>query len=290
MRRDVILPVLALGGGIAGFLLRLRQWTGGYDEAAQLFSRASLYHLPALLVLLALVMTIFLQGGETPEDFIPAYRCPATGYMVLKAAGGLLLMGAGLLELLDGMEELALWRADPLGGLASYPISLLACGGLCLLAGPCILVIARGAWRGEPSSACSLLAVVPPTAALVWMFSIHLAHSTDPVFTGYGCALAAAVLLMLSHYYAAAYFHGRHRPRRAALCALMGVALGITTLADFLAGQGGVAQAAMAAALSLSALADGFALLRSTFGPPWPRRLLEERRMPARNSQEDEDR
>ena len=73
-----------------------------------------------------------------------------------------------------------------------------------------------------------------------------------------------------------------------ALSALLGIVLGITSLAD----RPGLFGFALTAALVLSALACCQALLRNSFGPPWPSRLLNER-MPlgaeSENSDDDDD-
>ena len=100
----------------------------------------------------------------------------------------------------------------------------------------------------------------------MWLFATHLDHGTDPVLLRYGFSLAAAALLMAAHYDVAAFFHGRPHPVRALFCALMGCALGLISLADGLSPYA----AALTAAFTLSALANGWALLRNVFGPSWP--------------------
>ena len=121
----------------------------------------------------------------------------------------------------------------------------------------------RGAYRGEDSDAMSLLAPFPALAALAWLFASHLRHGSEPVLMAYGFGLAAAALLMLAHYDAAGFFFGRSRLRRAVFCALGGVALGLTALADSPAWW----EAALTLAFALSALAIARALLLSAARP-----------------------
>ena len=270
-RHDIFLPCLAGAGGCAALALRLWQWSTGYDPEAQLFSHR---HPASLLLLLvgtavALVLILALRRLTPPHNFPQGFFCPAPFYMTLVAAGALLMMGAGVLGLKEGMEQLALWRLDPASQLLTYPAALILCALLSLAAGPAALAVGRGFYRGEPSRSASLLALFPPMAALVWLFATHLAHGTDPVLLSYGPYLAAALCLTLAHYYLAALLHGRLRPRRAVFFALMGLFFALFSLGDGLTPF----SLALSAAFSLSALAGAWSLLRGAYGPPWPERM-----------------
>lgn len=287
MRKDLILPGLALGAGVLGFGLRRWQLASGYDPDTQLFAAGH----PAVLLLLLLTGVLvlaglfLLRGIRVPEDAALPFRCPSPAYMALMAASALLLLGSGVLGLLAGMEELALWRFDPTAHVLTYPVALILCALLAFAAGISNLLLGKGAYRGEASPSCSLLALFPPMTALVWLFSTHLAHSTDPILMNYVFSLAAAIFLMLAHYDTAAFFHGRPHPFRAAFCALLGIFFGLTALADGLPAF----QAALTAAFTLSALAGLWSLLRTAFGPPWPKRMLEARMPLGAQDDEDED-
>jgi len=286
MRKDLILPGLALGAGVLGFGLRRWQWASGYDPDTQLFASG---HPAALLLLvlaagLALAALFLLRGSKIPEDAPLPFRCPSPVYMSLMAASALLLLGSGVLGLLYGMEELALWRIDPESHLLTYPVSVMLCALLAFAAGLSNLMLGKGAYRGNAPQVCSLLALFPPMTALVWLFSTHLAHGTDPILMNYAFSLAAAIFLMLAHYDAAAAFHDRPHPFRGAFCALLGIFFGLVSLADGLPPF----QAVLTAAFVLSALAGLWSLLRTAFGPPWPKRLLEAR-MPLGARDEEDD-
>ena len=65
MRKDIILPALALAGGGAGFLLRLWQYASAYDPASQLFDTGA----PASLALVAWAVVMgALVFGRVPYD------------------------------------------------------------------------------------------------------------------------------------------------------------------------------------------------------------------------------
>ena len=69
----------------------------------------------------------------------------------------------------------------------------------------------------------------------------------------------------MAHYYIAGFLYGKPRPRRVLFCALLGAAVGITSLADGL----DLFTAAATAAFTLSALGFAHGLL----GGPWPDRM-----------------
>ena len=282
MRKHILLPALAVAGGCAGFVLRTWQLALAYDPNTRLFQMGSPYTLALLGMMLALaaLFLVLVRGGSTPEDYLPAYRCPSTLYMTVMTASAFLFFGTGALGLLDNLGRLTffLWGQVQTTSVAAACL----CAVLCFPAGLAILLMGRAGYRGEITGTVSMLASFPPFCALVWMFSTYLENGSNPILMEYVFTLLAAALLLLSHYYAAAYFFGSHRPRRALFFSLMGIVVGLTSLAD---GPDRFA-ALITLALLLSALAQTYALLRSCFGPDWPDYLLE--RMP-RGADEDED-
>lgn len=263
MQSHIILPAAALAGGAAGFAVRKWQWMSAYDQEAERF----LHAMPATFVLLgllaALVLFFLLASGKSQDKPLPP-TCPNPMYMTLMAMGGFLFFGAGALGLLEGMDMLSLWKS----GLAetmvlSYPMALLLCGGLSLVAGVCVLAMGKNGYRPAEGKSASLPAVLPPFALLVWLFATHQAHATDPIFLDYGVYLTAAALLTLAHYDAAGFYHGQRHKRRFLFCTLMGTVLVLVSLADGLS----FFQMAMAAACALTALGQAIALLSPASEP-----------------------
>lgn len=268
MRKQTVLPALALAGGAAGFFLRRWQLASAYQPDTELFVHGA----PATFALLGLTgllaLMFFALAWKTRDgldDFLPAFGSPSPGQMTVLAAAGILLFAAGLFGLRDGLSALRLWRADPGMYQLSGPGSQLLSGALCIPAGLGVLQMGRMAYRGGLNDGGCFLAPFPALAGLVWVFATHLKHGTEPVLMKYGFSLFAALLLTLAHYYIAGFLYGRPRPRRALFCSLMGIALGITSLA----GGPGLFTAAATAAFSLSAL--GFSLALT--GGPWPGRM-----------------
>lgn len=268
MRRDIFLPVLAVAGGVAGFFLRRWQLASAYDPETELFvhsapATGALLGLTALLALAFLLAV--LKKKEGLDDFLPAFGSPGTGQMTIFAAAGLLMMAAGMAGLFSGLRAIQLWQLAP----EEYQLSTLAtrllAAALCLPAGNAVLLMGRMAYRGELDKLACFLSPFPALAALVWLFSTHLEHGTEPVLMKYALGLFAALLLTLAHYCVAGFLYGKPRPRGTLFFALTGVALGITSLAD----GPDLFTAAATAAFSLSAL--GFA--RALLAGPWPERM-----------------
>ena len=265
MQNKIILPGLALCGGAAGFAVRKWLWLSSYDPTTELFVKGS----PAapvlggiLLVLAAVLFMLSKKAAPDHPGCVPPV-CPDPLYMCLMAAGGFVFFGAGVLGLIEGMEQLRLWQMGIVMVL-SYPGALLLCGGLCLVSGICVLAVGKNAYRPAPGrDRMGAFAVIPPFTMLVWLFATHQSHATDPVFLRYGVYLTAAVLLMLAHYDVAAFYQGHRHTHRFLFCSLMGTVLALTSLADGLS----LFQMAMAAACTLSALGQCYALLSPAAEP-----------------------
>ena len=281
MRKDHLLPGLAAVGGALGFVLRRWQWAA-YDPEAQLFSNGHPAGLLLLLLtgVLALAFLLLTRDLRAPEEELP-WACPLTGWMTAMTAAALLFALGGLLSLLEGMSQLPLSRAAPDTHPIAYPIALLLCGGLTMLSAGSSLMLGRACYRGRRDPALSMLVLAPAFAALAWVFACHMEHSTDPILWNYGPVLAAAILLQLAHYEAAAAFHRGPHPRVWAFFALTGSAVGVMALGD----GGTSARTPILAAMILSALAGVWPMLRICYGPPLP---PPGERMPVR-AQEDED-
>lgn len=263
MRKDILLPALALAGGAGGFLLRRRQLAGAYVPETGLFVHGAPVTLALLgfTGLLALAFLLLVQHREGPEDFLPAFQSPEAGQMAAFAAAWLLMGLAGVLGVRDGFQGIRMWRSAPGLYPLSSPGSQLLAGALCILAGFGVLCMGRMAYRGELGAWECRLASFPAFAGLVWLFSAHLQNGTEPVLMKYGFRLAAILLLTLAHYDIAAFLFGRPHRRRTLFLALMGTAVGITALAD----RPDWFTALGLLAFILSALTFARALLRGTF-------------------------
>ena len=260
----IFLPVTAIVFGAAGFVLRMRQWAHTYDPIAERFNTHSYNYSALPIILVGIAFLLFATTWKcAPKGRNFPLVCEDPLYMMCMAAGGFLFFGAGALGLLDGMEELSLWRSGLSSAPSSYPMALLLCGGLCFVSGLCVLIMGKCGYRPAEGKSASLPAVFPPFTLLVWLFASHQAHATDPIFMSYGVYLTAVGLLTMAHYDAAGFYHGQRHTRRFLFCTLMGTVLVLTSLADGLS----LFQMAMAAACLLPALGQTYALLSPATEP-----------------------
>ena len=257
MRNRIILPAGALMAGAAGFVLRALQWKTDYDALEERFLSHSPIT-PALGIIFAVFAFMFLMTALkcAPKQVRFPLVCQDPLYMMLMASGAFLFFGAGALGLLEGMEQLQLWSSGLVIVPASYPMALLLCGGLCFVAGLCVLVMGKHGYRPAEDKSASLPAVIPPFALLVWLFATHQGHATDPIFMGYGVYLSAAVFLTLAYYDAAGFYHGQRHTKRFLFCTLTGTFLALASFADGLS----LFQMAMAGACVLPLIGQVYAL------------------------------
>lgn len=263
MRRDIFLPVLSLAGGAAGFFLRRWQLASAYQPDTGLFVHGApaTFALLGFIALLAVVFLVLVwKKREGLDDYLPAFGSPSVGQMAVLAAAAFLMFAAGGFGMQDGFRALRLWQAAPESYQLSGPGSQLLTGALMVLAGFGVLYMGQMAYRGKINDQVCFLVPFPALAALVWLFAAHLKHGTEPVLMKYAPTLFAVLLFTLAHYYVAGFFYGKPRPRRTLFCALMGAALGITSLSDAVS-QRDVFTTAATAAFSLACLGFAHGLL-----------------------------
>ena len=268
MRKDIFLPGVALAGGVLGFGLRRWQLASAYVADTQLFlhkAPATVALMAVLAVSLVLLLLLNRSKGRPVDDFLPAFRCHSPVFAVVIGLGALLLLCAGGMSLVRGLETLALWRSQPDAVQLALPLVMLLCGGLSIPAGLGLLVLQTDLRQDKPLGPSALLLPCPGFAGVFWVLIIHLTHGVDPLLMGYGILLLAAVFLSLAWYYAAAFFFDRCRPRRLVFCALAGTVFGLTALADSPA----LPDLLLTLGLMLPILALTSVLLRNLHGPAW---------------------
>ena len=265
MRKDVFLPLLALMGGGAGFVLRSWQLAEAYDEKTCLF-RAGVPASIALVVLLmamAVLFLVLLRGGVLPTDYAQAFYCPSACYKVLMTAGGLMMFAAAAVGLLEGREQLVLWQS---GASSTLPAMLLLTAALAIPAGFGALMLGKGNYEGALTERHPLLAALPAYALLPWIVSLYQENSRQPELMLFVFTLLGVIFAELGFYSAVCFAFGQPRPKVCLLTSLMAVVLMLTSLAD----RPGFFYAVMSLGCVLLLLAQSCALLRSVFGPYWP--------------------
>lgn len=273
MRRDIFLPALAVAGGGLGFLLRMWQLETAVDPITQLFypMAPATLGLTALTVMMALAFALCCRTKDCPADYATAFHAPSTLLLTLNTTGGLLLLAAAALCMLEGAAQLYLWRLSP--DRILFPAVLLLTAVLCVPAGIAALVLSKGNYRLRLPRIFPILTTFPAYASLGWLIFVYQQHSRDPVLPRYAWSLISAVCVTVGLYLCSAYAYRRRKPKLCLFTSLMGVYLNVLSLAD----RPAPAAMALMGAFTLLLLGSSSALLRSCFGPIWPRRLLMKR-------------
>ena len=214
------------------------------------------------------------RGGTAAEKPEQSFLCPSTGYMTVMTAGGmcfLLSAAAGVPEL---MYQYQAWQIDPQHNLlpVAFGLSVL----FCLVGSIGALVSGRNNYRGVTGLQVRAPAALPAYAALPWLMALYQEDSRDPILIRVFIPLLAAVFLLLALYQQAAFFYRRPHPVRFTFFAVMGISLGLASLAD----RPGLFQILSTLSFVLCTLGGLAALSRNRFGPPQPKRVLDGPRMP----------
>ena len=275
MRRDIFLMALALIGGAAGFFLRVWQRVAAYDPVTELFDTSA----PASVLLIAWVFVVGLlalllgRGGRALERPEEAFLCPSAGYMTMMTAGGMCFLLSAALGVPELITRYQAWQVDPQRHM--LPVAFFVSVLCCLLGSVGALVSGRNNYRGVTGLQVRAPATFPAYAALPWLMALYQDDSRDPIMIRVFVPLMAAVFLLLALYQQAAFFFRRPHPVRFTFFAVLGVALGLTSLAD----HPGLFQSISTLSFVFCTLGALWALSQNRFAPPHPKRVLDGPRM-----------
>lgn len=276
MRKDIFLPVLALAGGAVGFLLRLWQYTSAYGPATELFAHGAPASgaLVAWVIVVGVLALLLGRGGTVQEKPEEAFLCPSSGYMTVMTAGGMCFLLAAASGVPELLQQYQAWRFDPQYNMlpVAFGLSVL----FCLLGSVGALVSGRNNYRSITGLQTRAPATLPAYAALPWLMALYQENSRDPVLIRVFVPLLAAVFLLLALYQQAAFFYRRPHPVRFTFFAVVGITLGLTSLAD----RPGLFRILSTLSFVLCALGALMALSRNRFAPSRPKRVPDGPRMP----------
>lgn len=239
MKRYAVFPILALGGGCAGFALRMLQWRTGFEPDTGLPIPGTLFGpLTAALAALSLVLC-FLLRKKLPEEQEGAPIFPAgfsvmdPGILTLAVAGIFLMAASGLADMAAGMG------VQGLPGMAAVsavsPREYLIQGLLTLAAAVCLFPAVPACRMGgheEPRPFNGILLLAPVVCLVVRLVLVYRQDSANPVLAAYWVELLALVLVILALYRLAAFAYGAGRTRRFVLYAVPAILLCLASLAD----------------------------------------------------------
>ncbi len=235
MRKEYLLPGLAIAGGIAGFFLRRWQMDTAFepDTGLPISGSPASWALLALSLLMAGMLLLLCAGRHDtfPGGYDEAFYCSGTPYVTLAVASGFLLGAAGVLELMELPQVLRQYVDLSFRSiLAALPRLLMVF--FCLASAACIVLTAKNNYRREGRGMRSVLLLVPSFFSCLWLISAYQQRAADPVLSDYAYQLFAIIAVLLALYSMAGFSFEKAKVTRASYFSLMGVYLSGVTLAD----------------------------------------------------------
>lgn len=261
MKKQWMLPLTAVLGGAAAFVLRLVQNRTGFESATGLPipGNAAGAALAVLLAVLAVPLLLLVRQLPRETEQGPAFPAAfSTGdakLLTLPVTGVFLMALSGLADLYEGLGlGSLLWKlhtAAPLNdsyytlsttmGLELYGTSAfsakaqLLMGLLSILSAAGLffsLLACRSRDGAAPKAFNGNLLLIAPVALVVRLVLTYRIDSVNPALAAYYVELLALVFLTLGFYRLSSFAFRSGRTRRFALYAGAAAVLSIATLAD----------------------------------------------------------
>ena len=227
-----VLPAAAVIGGILGLLVRRLYLTRAFDASTGLPVSQPYGAVLWVVALVTLAVLILLSRGKHRNfdgKYSSAFYSARPFWFVLNAAGAVLMIAAGILNLMAWVGQRS---SDP---YASAPVGTAGVirpvlGIVCLLAGAGIYFTAlkmrrkgecRSAWISLPGFACCL-----------WVMACYQSFAKDPILGHYLFRLLAVLLAMGACYCIATFAFGKGRVTLTLVLSLAAAAAGIMVLGD----------------------------------------------------------
>lgn len=223
MLRVLLLPLLAVAGGVGGFFLRRWELSTAFEASGLAIPGA-----PATVVLIvwsvvfALALALLCRGAKNElKDYGGSFSARGNwAYLVVTALAAACLLVAGFFGL-----------TDELGGLEAPHLLRMLLWVMCILSFFCVLTVILNNFRGGGRK-YSLALLVPAYTCCLWLVAAYQQRSADPVVLDYVYGLFAIICTLLGLYFTAGFSFERAKVWRCAFFCLLSVCFSIVTLAD----------------------------------------------------------
>ena len=224
MRKEILVPAVAVIGGGVGFALRWWELNTGFepDTGLPIAEAPATYTPIAFSVVMVVVLALLCLGCKRAfSGYGQAFQAQGnTLYATAGVISGFLLLGAG-----------ALMAAEPaMGGELVY--TRLITAALALVAGICVVLTVRDNFRGLADGKYSFKLLMPAYAFCVWLIAAYQVRAGDPVQLDYVYELFAIIAGLLGLYFIAGFSFDKGKCVPAVFFCLMGVYFSLVTLAD----------------------------------------------------------
>ena len=242
MRKEIVLPSLAVGGGIVGLLLRRWELATAFEADTGLVTpnMPSTWALIIWSAVLAVVFILLCRGKHRPfaGGYDAAFAAKGnTVYVTAMVLGGFLLLASAVLNYMGipaaYAEAVAAVRAGNAQGTPLFnvlPRAIL--GALAAVSFFCVLSTGRNNYRGEGKGKFSFSLLAPAYMGCIWLIAAYQVRAGDPVRQDYIYELFAIISSLLGLYFMAGFSFERAKVFRSSLFSLLGVYFSLVTLAD----------------------------------------------------------
>ena len=230
MRKSVILPGVAVAGGLVGLLVRRVYLAHGFEAGTGLPISGALSLWAMVLVSAAVAAALLVLSRGKHRKFDQCYTgafSPDTTPLLSGALAGAVLLAIG------GFLALAAWAGSPrtLLGQRTMSIAWAGLGVLSLLAAAGIYFVAQKMRRGAPI--LTAWAVVPGFACCLWiMANYYQSWAEEPVLGQYLIPMLGALLSMIACFLVGGFAFGKARVTLTLTVCLAAGAFNIMALAD----------------------------------------------------------
>ena len=222
MLQVILLPLLAVLGGVGGFFLRRWELSTAFESSGLAISWApASIALVVLSVILVLALALLCRGTKHElKNYGDAFSAPRSWfYLAVSAVAAAILLVAGLFGLKSEFDS----GTPRLLHLLFY--------GMCVVSFISVLTVVPNNFRARGRQ-YSLALLLPAYTCCLWLVTFYQQRAADPVVLDYVYELFAIVCTLLGFYFAAGFSFGRAKVWRCAFFCLLSVYFSIVTLAD----------------------------------------------------------
>ncbi|MDD4715006.1 MAG: hypothetical protein PHT34_00425 [Oscillospiraceae bacterium] len=225
MRKGLLLPGLAVIGGVAGAILRNTERNTVFEPDTGLAVlwqpvTVALIALSVVLAALFFVSVRRMRPRTFPGGYAEAFYAPSSLYITLSVAAAFLLAAAGVLLVRDAVA----------GDTVS--VAWLLLGLFALFTAASVLVTARSNFKGGKQGKYSLFLLVPAFFSCFWMVLAYERQAENPVLLQYVYELFAIICILLAFYFMAGFGFEKPKVRRTSFFLLMGIYFSILQMGD----------------------------------------------------------
>lgn len=222
MRKEILLPAVAVAGGGAGFVLRRWELATAFeaDTGLPIPGAPATLALIALSVAMAAVLALLCRGKYPSfTGYDEAFQAKGnTLYATAMVLSAFLLLGAAVLMVLSFVQ----------GTNTVYTRLLLA--ALAAVSFFCVMQTAQNSFKGLDRGKYSFTLLMPAYTCCVWLIAAYQVRAGDPVQLDYVYELFAIIASLLGLYFHAGFSFERGRVFWAGLFSLLGIYFCLTTL------------------------------------------------------------